>query len=561
MDITRLRAVTIVAAMALAAATARGRAQPPAPGTATIQLLSINDFHGNVEPPASGNAQYARGTGGAEYLATHIARAEAENPNSILVAAGDLIGASPMMSSLFHDEPAVLALNHMGMALTSVGNHEFDKGTTELLRIQHGGCHPVDGCRGAASFPGASYEYLAANVIRKTESGSDTLFPPTAIRTVGGVKIGFIGEVLKDTPTLVQPSGIRDLTFLDEASTANKYVAELQNQGVRAIVLLIHEGGVQGTQETGDPNGCENFHGGIVPILDRLSPDIKMIVAGHSHSAYVCHIGGRTLINSGSYGRGLSRTMLTIDRATDEIVSVSARNEAVTHDVPADAAVTRVIDTYHPLVVPIANRVVGHLAQDLTKDDNDAGESALGDVIADAQLEAARAPGAAGADIAFMNPGGIRVNLTVDHPGQAGGRGEVTYGGLYTVQPFSNVLYAGTISGSGLKNLLEQQFHGTGRTILQVSSGFTYSYRKDAPQGQHVVEGSMKLNGMRVLPDATVRIVASDFLFYGGDGFAVLQDEAKMEAHVSGDLDALVAYFQKHSPVGPGPQNRITVVP
>jgi 5'-nucleotidase len=527
----------------------------------TIQLLSINDFHGNVETPASGNTQYPRGIGGAEYLSAHITRAEAENPNSIVVGAGDLIGASPMMSALFHDEPAVLALNDMRMAVSSVGNHEFDKGTDELLRMQRGGCSPVDGCRGAASFPGAAYEYLAANVVRKTAAGSDTLFPPTAIRTVGGVKIGFIGEVLKDTPTLVQPSGIRDLTFLDEASTANKYVAELQRQGVRAIVLLIHQGGVQGTQETGDPNACENFRGGILPILDKLSPDIKMVVAGHSHSASVCHIGGRTVINSGAYGRGLSRIDLTIDRATDEIVNVSARNESVTHDVPADAAVTRIIDTYRPLGVPIANRVIGRLAQDITKDDNGAGESALGDDIADGELEAARAPGIGGADVAFMNPGGIRVNLTMDHPGQTGARGEVTYGGLYTVQPFSNMLYTGTISGKGLKDLLEQQFHGAGRTILQVSNGFTYRYRKEAPDGQHVVEGSMRLNGTTVQPEAAVRLVASDFLFYGGDGFSVLTDQARMEGHVSGDLDAFVAYFERHSPVGAGPQNRITALP
>ena len=558
MNVARGLLTTLVALLVLCAPSA---AQAPST-TVTIQLLSINDFHGNLETPLSGNPQFPRGIGGAEYLATDVARAVAENPNSIFVAAGDLIGASPMMSALFHNEPAVLALNSMHLAISSVGNHEFDKGTEELLRIQRGGCHPVDGCKGAAAFPGAAYEYLAANVIRKTASGSEPLFPPTAVRTIDGVKIGFIGEVLANTPTLVQPSGIRDLTFLDEASTANKYVAELESQGVRAIVLLIHQGGVQGTEETGDPNGCADFRGGILPILDKLSPDIKMIVAGHTHGAYVCHIDGRTLVNSGNYGRGLSRTDLTIDRATDEIISIKARNETVTHDVPADPAVARIIDTYRPLVVPIASRVVGRITRDVTKDNNDAGESALGDVIADDQLEAARAAGFAGAEVAFMNPGGIRTSLTIDHPGQVGGRGDVTYGGLYTVQPFSDLVYAGAISGAGLKDLLEQQFHPNGsRTILQVSNGFTYTYRKNAPQGQHVVEGSMKLNGATIGPDATVHIVASDFLFYGGDGFSVLPTEAQMESYVSDDLDALVAYFQKHSPVGPGPQNRIRVEP
>lgn len=471
-----------------------------------------------------------------------------------------MIGASPMLSALFHDEPSVLALNHMGLALTSVGNHEFDAGTDNLLRIQRGGCDPVDGCQGAAAFPGASYEYLAANVIRTTPDGSDPLFPPTAIRTVGGVKIGFIGEVLADTPSLVKASGIRDLTFLDEASTANKYVRELEDEGVKAIVLLIHEGGRQGTAETGDPNGCDNFTGEIVPILDRLSPDIRMIVAGHSHSAYVCRIGDRTLVNSGNYGRGLSRTALTIDRATGEIVGISARNEAVTHDVPPDPAITAIIDAYRPLVVPITSRVVGRITADLTKEPDEAGESALGDVIADAQLEAAQTAGAP-ADVAFMNPGGIRANLTMDHPGQAGARGEATYGALYTVQPFANVVYVGTMSGAAVRSLLEQQFRGGARTMLQVSAGVSYAYRLEAPEGQHVVEGSIRLRGVPLAPDQTVRVAASDFLFGGGDGFTVLQNQATVEGQAGGDLDALVAYFQKHSPVAPGPRNRITARP
>jgi 5'-nucleotidase len=529
------------------------------PPTVTVQLLSFNDFHGTVAPPL-GSQQFAADTGGAEFLSTHISRAIADNPNSLVVAAGDLIGASPLMSSFFHEEPAVLALNAMHVAVSSVGNHEFDKGTSELLRIQRGGCHPVDGCSGDPAFPGAAYEYLAANVVRRLPDGhSATLFPATSVRTVGGVKIGFIGEVLRDTSRLVQPAGIRDLTFLDEASTANRYAAELEKQGVNAIVLLIHQGGRQGQDESGEPNGCKDFKGEILPILEQLTPRIKLVVSGHAHGAYNCTIGGRTVTNSGAFGHAITRTTVTIDRATDEIRSISSRNEIATRDVPADPVETAIIARYRPLAAPLANRIVGRIARDVLRKPNDAGESALGDVIADAQLAAAQTDQAGGAEVAFMNPGGIRSNITVDHPGAAGAPGEVSYGMLYTVQPFSNVLYVGMLSGAGIKRLLEEQFHAnaSAATILQVSRGFSYSYRKDAPQGRHVDAASIRLNGVLVGPDAAVRFVASDFLFNGGDNFNTFEDESKMEHVVGVDLDAAVAYFGAHSPVSPGLQNRI----
>ena len=555
------RALFLAALAPFVAAAPAGQFSAPSP-TVTVQLLAINDLHGNLEPP-SGSTGRVQGmaAGGVEYLATHLERAAAENPNTIVVSAGDLIGASPLLSALFHDEPTVAAANAMHLAISSVGNHEFDKGWRELVRMQTGGCHPIDGCRGAASFTGAEYAYLSANVVRRHEDGvSAPLFPPTAVRTIGGVKIGFIGETLKDTSQMVSAAGVRDLTFLDEASTANRYAAELKRAGVNAIVLLLHQGGSQTPTDGGDPNGCADFHGRIVPILDRLSRDIKVVVSGHSHEAYVCTIQGRTVTSAASFGRVVTRLNLTIDRATDTIRQAAARNEIVTRDVPKDEAESRIIAEYQPFSKPLEERVVGSIRGDLTRSPNEAGESSLGDIIADAQLEAASSPQTGSAVVAFMNPGGIRVDLSVDaNAGATRAPGEVTYGNLFAVQPFGNILTVVTLTGDAIRRVLEQQFHANGATILQVSKGFTYSYRLKAEPGRHVDPASMQINGARISPSARVRVAASDFLIDGGDGFTVLSEGTNRQA-AGLDIDAFVAYVRAHSPVEPGPQDRIGLI-
>ena len=537
--------------------------QPLPPAAVTVQLLAINDLHGNLEP-RSGPSSSIEGVpaGGAEYLATHLARAAAENPNTLIVGAGDLIGASPLLSALFHDEPTVAAVNAMHLAISSVGNHEFDKGWRELVRMQTGGCHPVDGCRGTDTYGGARYTYLSANVVHRGEDGrATTLFPPTAVRTIGGVKVGFIGETLRSTSQMVSAAGVRDLSFLDEASTANRYASELKRAGVNAIVLLIHQGGYQAREDAGDPNACTDFHGGIVPTLRRLSPDVKVVVSGHSHQAYVCTIQGRTVTSAASFGRVMTRLNLTIDRATDTIRQVAARNEVVTRDVPKDEEQSRIIARYLPMVKPLEDRVVGSISEDLTRAANDAGESSLGDIIADAQLAATAPPANGGAVVAFMNPGGIRVDLPLDDVSASGrARGEVTYGRLFAVQPFSNALTVVTLTGDAIRRVLEQQFHASGSaTILQVSKGFTYAYRRTADPGRHVDPASIRINGTRVLPGTRVRVAASDFLIDGGDGFTVLS-EGTNRTTAGPDLDAFEAYFKLHSPVAPGPQDRIVLI-
>lgn len=527
-----------------------------APATVPVQLIAFNDFHGNLEPPTGGNGLVGTTpAGGAEYLAAHLARAVAAQPRSIIVAAGDLVGASPLASGLFHDEPTIEALNAMNLSVSSVGNHEFDRGRTELLRLQNGGCHPTDGCRGGVDFTGARFQYLAANAV--DERTRQPLLPATAVRAVDGVKIGFIGETLKGTKQIVSQAATAGLTFLDEATTANMYARQLGRQGVRAIVLLIHEGGRQaGAENDTDPNGCANFNGPIAAIARKLVPEIRVVVSGHSHRFYNCTIAGHLVTSAQSYGRMITRVSLGVERASGRVTSATAVNEVVGRDVAKDPVQTALVEKYVALARPLAGRVAGSMAAEISRRQNRAGESALGDVVADAHLASA-AGGTNGAVIAFMNNSGIRADLVAAAAAAPGPR-PVTYGELYSVQPFGNVVTIVTMTGGMIKRLLEQQFAQAGRggEILQVSSGFSYRYRLDAPPGQHVDAASIALNGRTIGATDRVRVAVNDFLVGGGIGFTVFA-EGTDKAGGELDVDAFAAYFKAHSPVSPGPQNRI----
>jgi 5'-nucleotidase len=512
-----------------------------APRVVTVQLLAINDFHGALEPPAGSNGKVGEvDAGGAQYLAPYLARAVAGNPNSIFVAAGDLIGASPLLSSALRDEPTIEALDAMHLAVSAVGNHEFDRGWPELVRLQKR----------------ASFRYLAANVTRTTERGAAAIFPGHTIRIVGGVKIGFIGETLRDTLKMLVPAASKDLNVADEADTANREAAILKRQGVNAIILLIHEGGRQDTAASiDDPNGCRGFSGAIEPIARRLSPDIAVIISGHTHRAYNCVIDSHHVTSAMSLGRLVTRIGLTIDAGSDRIVTVSAVNEIVTRDVLPDARQTSIIARSAATVRPIAMRPVGTLRASLLRAPNDAGESALGDVIADAQLAAARELTGAGADVAFMNHGGIRADLTGRRE-SAGTPLTVNYNDLFSVQPFGNSIMVMTMTGQMVKDVLEQQGFGKERRILEASSGFTYRYSANAPNGAHVDPSSMMLHGRRILPDDRLRVVANDFLMAGGDGYTAFA-RGKDVLSAGPDIDALEKYVRAHSPLELPPLDRI----
>jgi 5'-nucleotidase len=545
----------------------------PASNTVDVQLLAFNDFHGNLEPPSGSNGRIGSvDAGGVEYFATHLARLKSNNPNTLIVSAGDLIGASPLLSGLFHDEPTIEALSAVGLDVSSVGNHEFDEGWAELYRMQHGGCHPVDGCQDHTPFSGAAFQYLSANVFvdpRKADKSllekaalsapgthSRTLFPAYAVREIGGVKIGFIGMTLKGTPQLVQPTGVAGLTFKSEADTANKLIPILKKQQVRAIVVLVHEGG---TPTGSDFNGCPGVSGAIVEIADRIKDDVDVIVSGHTHQAYNCTFDKKLVTSAASFGRLITSIDLKIDTATDEVVSKTARNVIVTRDVPKSAAQTAILDRYRPLYEPIANKPIGTIARDITRAPNTAGESGLGDVAADAILEATRDAASGGAVLAFMNPGGIRADLTRKPAAGPDASSTVSYSDVFNVHPFQNRLVVKTFTGDTIRKVLEQQFDNRAPDndlVLQVSDGFTYSYGRSKPRGNRVDAASMMLGGRRVDPRQKYRVAISDFLSDGGDNFTVFTQGT--EPFVAGaDVDALAAYIGRHSPAVPGPMNRI----
>jgi 5'-nucleotidase len=444
-------------------------------------------------------------------------------------------------------------MNAMRLSVSSVGNHEFDKGWGELRRLQQGGCHPVDGCRDGERFGGAQFHYLSANVVDSRTRRP--LFPATEVRTVNGVRIGFIGETLRGTPSIVSPARVEGLSFLDEAATANTYARQLERQGVHAIVLLIHEGGRQATSAaTDDPNGCVGMSGAIVPIVERLSPSIRVVVSGHSHRFYNCTIAGHLVTSAGSFGRGISRIRLSIDGATGRIAAVSAVNEVVDREVARDQVQSALVAKYAALAAPLAGRVVGSVTDAFTRVRADNGECLLGEMVADAQLEYARSAQETGAQVAFMNHGGLRADLIPPAPVRQ--QADVTYQQLYDVQPFGNVLVTITMTGDMIRQLLEQQFLMDQPNILQVSAGFTYRYRLHAPPGAHVDAESIAIDGRRIGPAERVRVAVSDFLLNGGDGFTVFSQSAEQTGG-DVDLNALVAYVKNHSPVGPGRLDRI----
>ncbi len=554
---TRFRPVHILILAAVLLSMAWPVAAAPRGDTVTVQILALNDFHGNLEPPAGSSGRIGSiNAGGVEYLATHIANLRAQNPNTVVVSAGDLIGASPLISALFHDEPTIEAFNLIGLDYNAVGNHEFDEGAAELLRMQNGGCHPTDGCLDGDGFAGADFQFLAANVIY-SDSGK-TIFRPVAIENFRGTKVAFIGMTLEGTPTIVTPSGVAGLTFLDEADAANVYVQELKRRGVETIVILLHEGGAQAG---GDYNSCVGISGPIVDIVNRLDDSVDAVISGHTHNAYNCVIDGKLVTSAASFGRLVTKVDLTIDRKSGDVVEMQADNKIVTRDVPKAALLTALVERYGTLAAPFANRIVGTITADILRAANAAGESALGDVIADSQLDATDDPGFGDAVVAFMNPGGIRADLAYNNSTAGEAPGEITYNEIFTVQPFGNSLVTMSLTGAQIDTLLEQQFDnpapGQSR-ILQVSNGFTYTWSQSAPPGNKV--SNLMLNGVAIDPTATYRVTVNSFLADGGDNFVVLKEGTNRLGGAL-DLDALEAYFVANSPVAPGPQNRITVVP
>ena len=565
--------------------------------TTNVHLLAWNDFHGNLEP--TGLNIYGQFAGGAAWLAKAVEDKQAlYGDKEISVIAGDNIGASPLVDGLFNGEPTTIVTNLVHADFASVGNHEFDKGSTELLRIQKGGCGK-DSCAAKPyalanggttnTYPGADFQYLSANVVRN--DNGKTLFPAYGtkrIKSNSGKKfeIGIIGEVLEATPTIVTPTGVAGLTFKDEADSANAVVKQLQKQGVNTSVLVIHQGGFQ--TGTATLNGCAGNLAGsdILEIASRLDPSIKVIVSAHTHAEYRCTITTpdgvtRLVTSASSFGRILSDLTLTIDDKSGQLMAASADNAIVRNssnprnsssdvallDLPKDQRVADVVQQYVTASAPLANKVIGKVTADILNLPNASGEMPTGDVIADAQLFATQPANLGGAQIAFMNPGGIRGGNTFGflfNPSGAEAPGEVTYGEAFTIQPFGNSLVTKTMTGAQIHLLLEQQFNGCGGQavtsprMLQISAGFTYARNTAAAACADKVSGLM-LNGAPVGAATTYRVTMNNFLASGGDGFTVFNQGTNALGGAQ-DIDALVAYFASlpGTVVPTPPVNRIT---
>ncbi|ROV66524.1 bifunctional metallophosphatase/5'-nucleotidase [Streptomyces globisporus] len=555
------------------------------PRTVDVQLLSFNDLHGNLEPPAgsAGNVSETQpdGTvkaipaGGVEYLATSLRTARKGNPYSVTAAGGDMVGASPLLSGLFHDEPTIEALNGLDLDVTAVGNHEFDEGATELARLQNGGCHPVEGCyEKGKKFKGADFPYLAANVTK--EKTGKPLLKPYTVWKKNGVKIGFIGVTLEGTPDIVTANGVKGLKFHDEVETINKYARELDRRGVKSIVALIHEGGAPASTsynyDCDSPGAGDGISGPIVDIAKGITPKVDALVTGHTHQAYVCTVPDpsgkpRMVTSASSFGKLYTDTTLTYDRRTKDIVrtSVKSANHVVTRDQPKAPDMTRLIDRWNKLAAPIANKPQGWISADINGRGSTAPEKPLGNVIADAQLEGLAPADKGGAEVAFMNPGGVRADLVHKASGSEGD-GVVTYGEAFTVQPFTNMMNVVDLTGAQLVSALQQQVSGPNEAspkILQVSKGLTYTLDLTKSGADRVVAGTIKLNGEAIDPARTYRVAMNEFLAGGGDGFPALGQGTNKLVGAS-DLDLFNAYLAAHStataPLAPPATDRITVI-
>jgi 5'-nucleotidase len=513
----------------------RARQQP-------VKLLAWNDFHGQLSPRTIAG----RPIGGAAVLASYLKRAA--TPDTIFVHAGDQVGASPANSALLQDEPAISFVNALANAackkpddpkcnvVGTLGNHEFDEGQHELLRLIHGGNHP-NGPFLERPWQGARFPYVCANVVRTDTQ--KTLVPPYVVKRVRGVPIAFIGAVLRSTPTVVRASGVSGLTFLNEADAINRYVPELHAAGVHAIVVVIHQGLEQVRYAGPTRTDLAAPTGDLLQVIRNLHDDVDVIVSGHTHeftNALVPNAHGVSMLVTQAFSAstGFAEIDLVLDKQTKDVVSKTARVLNTWADEgpgkTPDPAVAAIVTKANARVANQVSVVAATAGTSVTRTQNNAGESPLGNLIADSQREAMQT------DFAVINPGGIRSDIDA---------GTVTWGELYSVQPFRNPLVAVTLTGQQLYDLLEQQWGGdqpAGGRILQIS-GFQYTWDPSQPEGKPRVREVRDARGP-IVRTRKYTLTANAFLAEGGDGFSVFLSATDRRMGPV-DLDVFASYLGK----------------
>ncbi|MCH7336525.1 bifunctional metallophosphatase/5'-nucleotidase [Acinetobacter sp. NIPH 2699] len=553
----------------------------------SINILAFNDFHGNLEPPkrfieADDPHDHSKTVqipvGGVSYFADAIKKLRAQYPNNAVVSAGDLISASPLISSLFLDEPTIEAMNDIQIDFNAVGNHEFDRGTDELRRLQNGGCQQYTStkpCQINPDFAGATFNFLAANVSMKADPNK-TLFPAYKIKTYGGIPVAFFGLTLEATPSIVSAAGITDVDFHDEADTVNALIPELKKQGIEAIVVVVHEGVAPSTKF--NKKTCDGLSGPLIDVLERLDPAVDVVVSGHTHQSYICDYATKNpqkpflLTSAGQYGTIITNIQLELDGKTGDVIKKDASQVPVQSESYTSGTTTinltdlyqkfsktpsieAILDKYRPAVATISARVVGSATGVINRNATESGESALGNLIADAQQAAALAASNHGSDFSLMNPGGVRADLLINSSNQ------ITFGDVFSVQPFGNSLVTLSLTGKQIRELLEQQWSGANAAttrILQPSKELSYSYKKDSsatPRASNILISGQPLSDTQVY-----RVTVNNFIADGGDNFTILK-EGKNPVGGGQDIDIFEKYVTQNSPLSAPTTDRIKLIP
>lgn len=552
----------------------------------SINILAFNDFHGNLEPPkrfieaedpTDTNKSVRIPVGGVSYFADAINKLRAQYPNNAVVSAGDLISASPLTSSLFLDEPTIETMNEIKIDFNAVGNHEFDRGTDELRRLQNGGCQQyttTKPCQINKDFAGAKFNFLAANVSLKADP-KRTLFPAYKIKRYGNIPVAFIGLTLEATPTIVSAAGIKDVDFHDEAETVNSLIPELKKQGVEAIVVVVHEGVAPSTKF--NAKTCAGLSGPLTGILDRLDTAVDVVVSGHTHQSYICDYSTLNpqkpflLTSAGQYGTAITNIKLELDGKTGDVIKKDAQQVPIQSEAYTSGTTTvnltnlyekfnktpsieAILDKYRQAVTTISARIVGTATTVINRNAAESGETALGNLIADAQQAAALTASNQGSDFTLMNPGGVRADL------QTNSNNQITFGDVFAVQPFGNSIVTLSLTGQQIRELLEQQWSGANADrprILQPSKELSYAYKKDATAVPRATQ--IMISGQALMDSKSYRVTVNSFIADGGDNFTVL---TKGTNRVGGgqDVDALEKYINQNSPVQAPETNRIKVI-